>query len=395
MSDRRILPARPDLRRLRDEAKARRCSGEFPSLALAHLAIAREYGFVSWPRLKLHIDALSLSAADRAQALVRSACSSNLRQARTLLDADPALGRHDLAAACVSGEAAYVAERLEHAPHLARTVAPPLHREPILYACFSRLLRGDPERAPGIREVVRLLLAAGADPNAAFDHEGWRQVPLYGSAGIVNDAEVTRMVLDAGADPNDDDDRHSVGEALYHACEFPDPICAAMLIDGGTNPEVVTYCLGRVLNFPDPAMAEMFCAHGARATGSNLHQAVARRRPAGTVRALLSAGAPIGAPDEAGLTALRIATRWGEAEMAAFLIGVGADPAAVTDEDRAFGDLLTGAAGPSPGDRARARGGDLDEMLDMAIQGGRVDAVTHLLDAGALVDGAPGGEHPP
>src|ERR1700722_1652115 len=112
MSDRRILPARPDIRRLRDEAKARRRSGEFPSLSLAHLAIAPEYGFVSWPRLKLHIDAIGLSAAERALALVRSACSSNLRQARTLLEADPGLGRYDLATACVTGEADYVAERL-------------------------------------------------------------------------------------------------------------------------------------------------------------------------------------------------------------------------------------------------------------------------------------------
>ena len=34
--------------------------------------------------------------------------------------------------------------------------------EPLLYACYSRLLRGDAVRAAGIREVVRLLLAAGA-----------------------------------------------------------------------------------------------------------------------------------------------------------------------------------------------------------------------------------------
>ena len=207
----RILPARPDLRRLRDEAKARRRSGEFPSLALAHLAIAREYGFVSWPRLKLHVDALSLTAAERAEALVRSACSSNLRQARMLLDADPALGRYDLAAACVTGEAAYVAQRLAHTPHLARTAIPPLHHKPLLYAGFSRLLRGDPHRAPGIREVIRLLLEAGADPNASFDEGDWLQAPLYGSAGIANDVAVTKMLLDAGADPNDGDRRHTVG----------------------------------------------------------------------------------------------------------------------------------------------------------------------------------------
>jgi hypothetical protein len=42
MSEPRSLPPRPDLRRLRDEAKRRRREGEFPSLALAQLAVARE-----------------------------------------------------------------------------------------------------------------------------------------------------------------------------------------------------------------------------------------------------------------------------------------------------------------------------------------------------------------
>jgi hypothetical protein len=42
--------------------------------------------------------------------------------------------------------------------------------------------------APGIREVVRRLLAAGADPNAYFvNHERWLQVALYGAAGIAGD----------------------------------------------------------------------------------------------------------------------------------------------------------------------------------------------------------------
>ena len=60
-------------------------------------------------------------------------------------------------------------------------------------------------------------------------------MPLYGAAGILNDAELTAMLIAAGADPNDHGTR-TVGEALYHGCEFPDPACAALLIDAGTAP---------------------------------------------------------------------------------------------------------------------------------------------------------------
>ena len=68
MSEPRSLPYRPDLRHLRDEAKRRRTSGEFPSIALAQLAVAREYGFRSWPQLKFHVEAVTLDASARGRA---------------------------------------------------------------------------------------------------------------------------------------------------------------------------------------------------------------------------------------------------------------------------------------------------------------------------------------
>ena len=46
------LPARPRLEQLQKLAKERRSSGEFPTLALSQLAIAREHGYPSWPKLK-------------------------------------------------------------------------------------------------------------------------------------------------------------------------------------------------------------------------------------------------------------------------------------------------------------------------------------------------------
>ena len=393
MSEPRSLPSRPDLRRLRDEAKRRRKAGEFPSIALAQLAVAREHGFRSWPRLKFHVEALTLDVSERAAALIDSVTSADLHRARALLDADPALARHDLACACATGEADEVSRRLEARPTAVAEPTGPNGWEPILYACFSRLLRGDPERAPGIREVARRLLAAGADPNASFIHDGaWLQVALYGAAGIAGDAELTRMLLEAGADPTDEREGYHGNEVLYHACELPDPTCAMLVIDAGARQDLVDYDLGRALNFPNAEMVEMFCTHGARASAGNLHQAVWRRRPPRTVAALLDAGAPIDAPDEHGLSALRVAVRWGEEDVAALLRERGADEAAVTDEDLAIGGYLAGTGG---GLGAEVPLPMLDEMVMLSVEGGHPDAMRRLLDAGARIDGDPDSEEIP
>ena len=132
-------------------------------MALAHLAIAREYGFASWPRLKAHVDVLTLGAAERAAILIASACSDNPRRAATILELDPTIARYDMATACATGEADEVARRLTAHPDAVQAPAGPHGWQPLLYACFSRLLRTD-RRAAGIRAVVAALLAAGADP---------------------------------------------------------------------------------------------------------------------------------------------------------------------------------------------------------------------------------------
>src|SRR5690348_14583707 len=52
------LPAKPDLRHLKDQAKDLLKSGQAKSLAAAQFQIARKYGFTSWPKLKAHVDSL-------------------------------------------------------------------------------------------------------------------------------------------------------------------------------------------------------------------------------------------------------------------------------------------------------------------------------------------------
>ncbi len=347
----------------------------------------------SGPRNEAQAHLLTLEAGERALAVIASVTSADLRQARVLLAADPALARHDLACACATGEADEVARRLAARPDVVNEPTGPNGWQPILYACFSRLLRADPVRAPGIREVVRRLLAAGADPNAWFIHDGaWLQVALYGAAGINGDPVLTRTLLEAGADPTDDRDGYQGNEVLYHACEMADPTCAMLVIDAGARQDLVDYDLARALNFPNHDMVEMFCRHGARPSADDVHQAVWRRRPPQTVAALLDAGGPIDAPDAHGFTPLQVAIRWGEDAVAALLRERGADETVITDEDRAIGSYLAGRSRAAPHGVSLAM---LDEMLDGAVEGGHLDTMRRLLDAGARVDGDPAGTQIP
>src|SRR5580704_5685087 len=54
----RPLPARPNLRHLKDQAKDLLKAGAAESLTAAQFQIARLYGFPSWTKLKAHVDSL-------------------------------------------------------------------------------------------------------------------------------------------------------------------------------------------------------------------------------------------------------------------------------------------------------------------------------------------------
>jgi hypothetical protein len=85
------------------------------------------------------IEAVTVSDAERAEAVIASATSDDLRRARALLDADPTLARHDLACACVTGETEEVSRQLAGSPLAVGEPTGPYGWEPILYASFSRL----------------------------------------------------------------------------------------------------------------------------------------------------------------------------------------------------------------------------------------------------------------
>src|SRR5215510_8539907 len=106
----RELPAKPNLEHLKNQAKQLLSSVQkgdrvaverfrsqvssrslaHPKLADAQHAIAREYGFATWPKLKAHVEALA-RALKPAELLSAAVCASDARTVARVLDRHPEL----------------------------------------------------------------------------------------------------------------------------------------------------------------------------------------------------------------------------------------------------------------------------------------------------------------
>ena len=401
MSD--SLPERPDLGQLRRQAKELRDAARrgdaaaverfgrhhpaalrgAASLASAQLVIARELGFASWPRLKAAIDTAA-DADRRAQAFVSAVIEGRLRQARDTFGADPGLARRGLLAATVLGDAEAVREILAADPAAAVAIDEERGWPPLLYACYSRWPQIDPGREPGMAEVVRLLLDAGASPNTNDGDRTRYRSALRGSVELNNPA-ITEMLLDAGVYP---DPGQPIGDAIAHR----DQRCLRLLLSHGAR-VARTWALGAAVynDNPDAMLLlleapEANSAEAAEQATEVLPDAAANASYP-VVAALLGAGADPRAIGEDGMSALRLAVRAGQEDTAARLRAAGA-PDDRTDVDRFIGACLTGdrqAAEPLVADRPdlRDRLTDQDQAVIVEAAGSRpAQTVALMLDLG-------------
>ena len=76
----RQLPEKPNLEFLKKEAKELRRVLPYGNLADAQHALANEYGFPSWAKLKAHVEAQSLTPAFALTAAVRASDASRVRE---------------------------------------------------------------------------------------------------------------------------------------------------------------------------------------------------------------------------------------------------------------------------------------------------------------------------
>ena len=411
------LPVRPSLEQLKKQARellesfrsghpeAVRLFAELhpnknaPRFALhdAQLVLARSYGLPSWPRLKEEVDRLNSDFAERVRRFVVDAVDGDLRRARRALEQEPEIARAGLWSALVLGDVDFITRALARdASWVQRTDGPLAGRTPLLVVCFSRFQEDEVSRAR-FTECARLLLEAGADANASYEHPSWPGSPLkslYGATGVNDNPALARLLIAHGTELND-------GESIYHAAQFDHRASMEVLREAGVSlglhPHWKNTPLYFLLGAPLPPatkrgvrwLLDAGCDPNVRCERDEetaLHVAIRANLEAEVVRWLLEAGADANAATNKGVVPLALAHRNGRGDLVALLKEHGAREVELSVKERFFEIALQG-----DGEKAQAflrQHPDLqfDEndrlALNRAAEQGRVEAVRTLLDCG-------------
>jgi ankyrin repeat protein len=315
-----LLPVQTNLEQLRHQAKdllraakagdaeARARIGAVSDrlvLASAQLALAREYGFPSWRRLKAEVE--------RREILTRR----DLDRLGQMLSEQPELATIKMEHWC------------DHKQAL------PLGFMAMLRFDADRL--GLPRELPGTGAVAQRLIDAGAPVDG---DPGDPETPLI-TAASYGDAEVAKVLIEAGADMNARSSPGSGGvpgsTALLHAAVFGMTDVLDLLVEAG---------------------AEVTSLEEAAAAGDVAGWLTPKSDPQARIRALvfaadherlavidqlIDAGTPVDAFDEAwGRQALRVAAENGRPASVHRLLERGADPNLRDNEGRTALDWCRG-----------------------------------------------------
>jgi ankyrin repeat protein len=327
------LPDQPSLEHLRKQAKdLRRAAGI--GLSAAQLAVARQYGFASWTRLKSHVELVTrysrfpertTPGGPPAQEFLRLACLTyaddqpeRWAQARRLLDLNREIIEGNVHVAAAAVDIGALRRVLTADRGAARREGGPYRWEPLLYLAYAR---HDPEVSPdAVVGSARLLLDAGADPNAGYLWHGL-PTPFTALTGAFGEGELgpvrqpphphsialARLLLEAGADPND-------GQALYNRMFEPGNDHLDLLLEFG---------LGTGDGGPWRRRLGDALARPAEMVRGELAWAITHGL-ADRVRLLVSHGVDVAAPFEEGVTATSMAATTGHPELIDYLIEHGA-----------------------------------------------------------------------
>src|SRR5579859_6728771 len=312
-------------------------------LRTAQLVVARRYGFASWARLKRHVEVIEQYSRfpDRvgddgapADTFLRLACLAyaddepeRWAQARRLLAEHPEITADSVHAAAAAADTAALRRFLDADPAAARLEGGPFRWEPLVYLAYAR---HDPAiEADAVLTAARLLLGAGADPNAGYLWHGLTS-PFRVLTGVFGEGELgpvrqprhphslalARLLLEAGADPND-------GQALYNRMFEPGNDHLELLLEfglgaGGGGPW--RRRLGDALGSP----AALLRGQLAWAITHGL---------ADRVRLLVTHGVDLTVPFDDGVTVTSVAATTGHPELIGYLVEHGAPALALAPAD--------------------------------------------------------------
>jgi ankyrin repeat protein len=412
-----VLPAQPHLDHLRREARdllrAAR-AGEATAtarilalsdrltLAAAQLAVARDYGFASWAKLKVEVQARVDDMAQLAEQFCQASISDWTGRAVRMLAARPELADYNFATAVVLGDSGKVRSAIRADPALVTRPDPRTGWTALHAACGSRWHQLDPVRSDGLLGVAELLLDAGADPNGRPDSAGrasqWTPL-LCAVAGAPNPA-ITELLLDRGAVPTDKD--------LYLAGFADDHQCLRLLLDHATDVRAIArMALSAPISGNDADGVRMLLEAGADPGQYHddneqpcpvIYAAVRSNCAAEIVDLLLGYDADPVLPGPDGKSPLALATSMGRADLAALLRQHGAPDDATNLDGFLWACLRADRAGA---ERPLASQPDILSQLASeqqattmirAAETGNTEAMRIMLDMGFLID-ARGGDH--
>ncbi|MCV7065532.1 hypothetical protein H7H51_07115 [Mycolicibacterium farcinogenes] len=353
------LPSNPSIERLRKEARKRQRANRI-QLHEAQFAVARDYGFSSWPKLVHYLrDAAELSVDpgaldEKPLHLADRFCSwASLRYNETdapprrqaaadLLNNRPNLVDDSIWAAASAADPEALARHLRDRSAPANRTGGPFGWAPLMYLCYSRV--PSDRTADDVLGAATLLLDAGADPNAGYLWCGL-STPFTALTGVFGEgeqgprrqprhpfaAELATLLLDRGAHPVDQ-------QTLYNRMFRPDDSHLELLFvhglaDAGPSPWELR--LGEAMETREQmwrrqidwaaehgftARLELLARNGIDVSGVEVVTAEFPTDP--------------NAFDDEGATALHHAAWEGDVELIGRLLDAGADPSLT---DRQFG----------------------------------------------------------
>ncbi len=291
--------------------------------------IAVEENFATWPAMK---DAIGTHGLDRAQRLQRLKIALHAGQTgmvSQLLADTPGLASGHFGLLCALYDVGAVRTMLADDQTLATVAAGP--HVPLIHTCKSRMFSVWPEKAKDSIAIAEMLVANGADVNAASHEAGTPLSPLYWALGHARNLDMAAWLLEHGADPNDN-------ESLYHATELGHADGVRLLLKHGADPKL-TNALPRAMDFDSVEMVTLLLDGGADPNeGSDawtvgtgiergvpvLHQAARRMNSGPVLDLLLDHGADTSAT-WCGHSAYAFARVFGNADLATRIAGHGGD----------------------------------------------------------------------